>query len=158
MSSLSEDETKTKYETKTVTRYERPTPSAPYDYDDNSNTSHNISCIEQNGLMEQTRKLLEIPDPDNNEGLLEQTRQILESPEEKKKSYFDNNESDEEDDDPEKTVEPVEDDDYQRPAKLDLVVGFLRFSNFLSCSTSVFAVILSILFPLRCCSNIKFQK
>ena len=28
MSSLSEDETKTKYETKTVTRYERPTPSA----------------------------------------------------------------------------------------------------------------------------------
>ena len=108
--------------------------------------------------MEQTRKLLEIPDPDNNEGLLEQTRKILESPEEKKKSYFDNNESDEEDDDPEKTVEPVEDDDYQRPAKLDLVVGFLRFSNFLSCSTSVFAVTLSILFPLRCCSNIKFQK
>ena len=40
-------------------------------------------------------------------------------------------------------------DDIQRPAKLDLIIGFLRLFNFLSVSTSIFAVIISILFPIQ---------
>lgn len=40
-------------------------------------------------------------------------------------------------------------EDFQRPAKLDLIVGFLRCFNFLSCATSVFAVILSLLYSLE---------
>ena len=39
-------------------------------------------------------------------------------------------------------------EDFQRPSKLDLIVGFLRFSNFLSCSTAVFGVAFSILYSL----------
>ena len=40
-----------------------------------------------------------------------------------------------------------ESNDFQKPAKLDLIVGFLRLLNFLSCCTSVFAVVISILYP-----------
>ena len=40
-------------------------------------------------------------------------------------------------------------EDFQRPAKLELIVGFLRCFNFLSCATSVFAVILSLLYSLE---------
>ena len=59
------------------------------------------------------------------------------------------NDSDDDDDNTDKTVNPpADDDDYQRPAKLDLIVGFLRLFNFVSCCTSVFAVILSILYPM----------
>ena len=72
--------------------------------------------------------------------------------------------------DDDKTVPAAADHDYQRPAKLDLVVGFLRsyctvqyctvlyctvlqvgflrLFNFLSCCTSVFAVTLSLLFSV----------
>ena len=39
-------------------------------------------------------------------------------------------------------------EDYKKPDKLDLIVGFLRLFNFVSCCTSVFAVVLSILYPL----------
>ena len=47
----------------------------------------------------------------------------------------------------EKTVIYCSDkEDIQRPAKLDLVIGFFRLFNFLSVSTSVFIVIVSILF------------
>ena len=55
---------------------------------------------------------------------------------------------DQEDDNTDKTVDPPADDDYQRPAKLDLVVGFLRLFNFVSCCTSVFAVVISIFYPV----------
>ena len=40
-------------------------------------------------------------------------------------------------------------DDIQRPDKLDLVIGFLRLFNFLSVSTSVYIVIVSILFSIQ---------
>merc|ERR1719412_677683 len=53
------------------------------------------------------------------------------------------------DDDPDMTVDwNADEDDFQRPAKLDLVVGFIRLFSFISVCTSVFAVILSILFPI----------
>ena len=53
------------------------------------------------------------------------------------------------DDDPDMTVDwNADEDDFQRPAKLDLIVGFLRLFSFISVCTSVFAVILSILFPI----------
>ena len=55
----------------------------------------------------------------------------------------------EDDDDPDMTVDwNADEDDFQRPAKLDLIVGFLRLFSFISVCTSVFAVILSILFPI----------
>ena len=54
------------------------------------------------------------------------------------------------DDDPDQTVDWLADqEDFQRPAKLDLIVGFIRLFSFISVCTSVFAVILSILFPIQ---------
>lgn len=58
------------------------------------------------------------------------------------------NDDDKEDENTDKTVDPPEDDDFQRPAKLDLLVGFLRLFNFVSCCTSVFAVVISIFYPV----------
>jgi hypothetical protein len=53
-------------------------------------------------------------------------------------------------DDPDQTVDwNADDEDFQRPAKLELIVGFLRFFCFLSVCTSVFAVLISILFPIQ---------
>ena len=43
----------------------------------------------------------------------------------------------------------VEDDDYQRPAKLDLVVGFLRLLNFMSACGAIFGIVLSMYAQLR---------
>ena len=60
--------------------------------------------------------------------------------------YDSDGESDDSDDD--RTVLPPADHDYQRPDKLDLLVGFLRLFNFVSCCTSVFAVTLSLLFSV----------
>ena len=40
-------------------------------------------------------------------------------------------------------------EDYKKPDKLDLIVGFLRLFNFVSCCTSVFAVVLSIQYIWR---------
>ena len=59
-------------------------------------------------------------------------------------------EEEEEENDDDKIVDQKYGDaeDFQRPAKLDLIVGFLRCFNFLSCSTSVFAVTLSLLYSL----------
>ena len=37
--------------------------------------------------------------------------------------------------------------DFQKPAKLYLIIGFLGLLNFLSCCTSVFAVVISIFYP-----------
>ena len=60
---------------------------------------------------------------------------------------------DDEDDYYEKTVDKKkkygDDEDFQRPAKLELIVGFLRCFNFLSCATSVFSVALSLFFTLE---------
>ena len=63
---------------------------------------------------------------------------------------YDSDLEDSEDSDDDKTVDAKYGDkeDFQRPSKLDLIVGFLRFSNFLSCSTAVFGVIYSILYSL----------
>lgn len=47
-----------------------------------------------------------------------------------------------------RTVEVKKDDDFQRPAKLDLLVGILRLVNFLSACTSVFGIVVSLYFPL----------
>ena len=47
-----------------------------------------------------------------------------------------------------KTVNAPNDGDYQRPAKLDLIVGFLRLFNFLSSVTAVFGIVVSIHIPL----------
>ena len=50
----------------------------------------------------------------------------------------------------EKTVYYCSDkDDIQRPAKLDMVIGFLRLFDFHSVSTSVLIVIVSILFSIQ---------
>ena len=58
----------------------------------------------------------------------------------------------EDSDDPDQVVNRdwlADEDDFQRPAKLELIVGFLRLFSFISVCTSVFAVILSILFPIQ---------
>ena len=52
--------------------------------------------------------------------------------------------------DPEQTHHfNVENQDYQRPAKLDLFVGFLRLFSFISVCTSVFSAITSSLFLIQ---------
>ncbi|XP_023340051.1 uncharacterized protein LOC111710221 [Eurytemora carolleeae] len=54
----------------------------------------------------------------------------------------------EEENDKEEILLKVDHDDYQRPAKLDLIVGFLRFLNYLSSCTAIFGICLSLYFPL----------
>ena len=62
------------------------------------------------------------------------------------------------DDDPDQTVDWLADkDDFQRPAKLDLIVGFLRLLCFLSVCTSVFGVVISVLFPIQQTENLKLK-
>ena len=54
------------------------------------------------------------------------------------------------DDDPDETVDWLADkEDFQRPAKIEILVGFLRLVCFLSVCTSVFGVVVSILFPIQ---------
>ena len=54
------------------------------------------------------------------------------------------------DDDPDETVDWLADkEDFQRPAKLEILVGFLRLVCFISVCTSVFGVVVSILFPIQ---------
>jgi len=102
--------------------------------------THNINA--QLKLMEQSKLILDIKDP-YKDGL--RMRKDVGAGE----LQTNDSDSDGDDDDTDRTVDPPEeDDDYQRPAKLDLIVGFLRLFNFISCCTSVFAVVLSILFPL----------
>ena len=65
-------------------------------------------------------------------------------------TYDSDEEEDEDDNDDDKIIEKKYGDaeDFQRPSRLDLIVGFLRCFNFLSCATSVFAVTLSLLYSL----------
>ena len=96
-------------------------------------------------MSDQSPVLLSPPDYTSSEGLrlrkVEGTAGSLES--------YDSDQEDSEDSD-DKTVDVKYGDkeDFQRPSKLDLIVGFLRFSNFLSCSTAVFGVAYSILYSL----------
>ena len=54
------------------------------------------------------------------------------------------------DDYPDETVNWLADkEDFQRPAKIEILVGFLRLVCFLSVCTSVFGVVVSILFPIQ---------
>ena len=60
------------------------------------------------------------------------------------------------DDDPDQTVDWLADEeDFQRPAKLELVVGFLRLLCFLSVCTSVFGVVVSVLFWIQQTEKLK---
>ena len=130
-------------EEEVIERYEK-TPSAPeQDVVPNGVLKQN-SFNENAKLMEQSRKLLDFKE-NNPDGLRQRNKTVG-----KLVPNNSDQDSDENDDnsDNDKTVDAPEDDDYQRPAKLDLIVGFLRLFNFISCSTSIFAVTLSILFSL----------
>ena len=60
------------------------------------------------------------------------------------------------DDDPDQTVDWLADEeDFQKPAKLELVVGFLRLLCFLSVCTSVFGVVVSVLFWIQQTEKLK---
>ena len=62
------------------------------------------------------------------------------------------------DNDQVQTVEWLADkEDFERPAKLELVVGFLRLLCFLSVCTSVFGVIISILFPIQQAQSLNIE-
>ena len=97
-------------------------------------------------MVDQSQALLGLPDYTRSEGLRlrkgEGAGGALES--------YDSDLEDSEDSDDDKTVDAKYGDkeDFQRPSKLDLIVGFLRFSNFLSCSTAVFGVAYSIFYSL----------
>ena len=139
MYSLSEEDIIEKYE---------KTPSAPIPEMDVTNISEN-SPVKQNGynenvrMMEQSRHLLDFREP-YRDGLKMRRGNTKEAG-----ALVHHDSDDDSDSDTDKTVNPhFDDDDYQRPAKLDLIVGFLRLFNFISCCTSVFAVILSFLFSI----------
>ena len=97
-------------------------------------------------MVEKSPALLAPPDYTRSEGLRlrkgEGTAGSLES--------YDSDQEEDSDETDDKTVDAKYGDteDFQRPSKLDLIVGFLRFSNFLSCSTAVFGVAFSILYSL----------
>ena len=97
-------------------------------------------------MVEKSPALLAPPDYTRSEGLRlrkgEGTSGSLES--------YDSDQEEDSDETDDKTVDAKYGDteDFQRPSKLDLIVGFLRFSNFLSCSTAVFGVAFSILYSL----------
>ena len=97
-------------------------------------------------MVDQSQALLGLPDYTRSEGLRlrkgEGAGGALES--------YDSDQEDSEDTEDDKTVDAKYGDkeDFQRPSKLDLIVGFLRFSNFLSCSTAVFGVTYSIFYSL----------
>ena len=62
------------------------------------------------------------------------------------------------DNDQVQTVEWLADkEDFERPAKLELVVGFLRLLCFLSVCTSVFGVIISILFLIQQAQSLNIE-
>ena len=63
--------------------------------------------------------------------------------------HYDSDEEDNSDsDDRTMDIKYGDKEDFQRPSKLDLIVGFLRLFNFLSCATAVFGVTFSILYSL----------
>ena len=136
MCSLSEEEIFEKYE-KTPTA---PIPEGNENNIKNGPTSQN-NYNERAKIMEQTKRLLDFSDPHRDGVKLRKSQDYG-------KIEPNHSDSDDSDDDTDKTVCEKIDDDYQRPAKLDLIVGFLRFFNFISCCTSVFAVTLSLLFSI----------
>ena len=136
MCSLSEEEIFEKYE-KTPTA---PIPEGNEDNIKNGPKSQN-NYNERAKIMEQTKRLLDFSDPHRDGVKLRKSQDYG-------KIEPNHSDSDDSDDDTDKTVCEKIDDDYQRPAKLDLIVGFLRFFNFISCCTSVFAVTLSLLFSI----------
>ena len=95
-------------------------------------------------MLEQSSHLLGLPDYTSSQGLRRRKGDEAAGDLE----YHDSDQ--EESEDPDITLDPKygDKDDFQRPSKLDLIVGFLRFFNFLSCSTAVFGVIYSILYSL----------
>ena len=124
-------------------KYEKVQLDQPAEIEDK--TGENIS----NGavkMVDQSPALLGLPDYNRSEGLrlrkIEGGGGALES--------YDSDQEDSDDSEDDKTVDAKYGDkeDFQRPSKLDLIVGFLRFSNFLSCSTAVFGVAYSILYSL----------
>ena len=94
-------------------------------------------------MIDQSQALLGLPDYTRSEGL---RLRKGEGPGGALESY----DSDLEDGVDDKTVEAKYGDkeDFQRPSKLDLLVGFLRFSNFLSGATAVFGLAYSIFYSL----------
>ena len=130
MNSLTEEEILEKYEKI------RHNPSAGQTH--NGNTSNGNGAVK---MLDQSRTLLGFPDT---EGL--RMRKIDGGSLE----HYDSD-GDSEGDSDDKTVDVKYGDkeDFQRPSKLDLIVGFLRFSNFLSCATAVFGVTFSILYSLN---------
>ena len=96
--------------------------------------------------LDQAGAFLRLPDCTRSEGIrlrkTEGAGGALES--------YDSDQEDSEDSEDDKTVDAKYGDkeDFQRPSKLDLIVGFLRFSNFLSCATAVSGVAVSIFYSL----------
>ena len=97
-------------------------------------------------MLEQSRALLGYPNSPTSEGL-----RLRKSEEAGALENYDSDqeeEGDRESDDRTVDVKYGDKEDFQRPSNLDLVVGFLRFFNFLSCATAVFGVTFSILYSL----------
>ena len=92
-------------------------------------------------MLDQSRTLLGFP---NTEGL--RLRKIDGGSVE---HYDSDGDSEGEGDDRTVDVKYGDKEDFQRPSRLDLIVGFLRFFNFLSCATAVFGVTFSILYSLN---------
>ena len=130
MCSLTEDEVRDRYEKTPSAPTAEESPGKMRDYQDDGDK-----------MMDQTRRLLF--DKPHSDGLRHRKSDVTAGD---IAHYDSDGESDDSDDD--RTVLPPADHDYQRPDKLDLLVGFLRLFNFVSCCTSVFAVTLSLLFSV----------
>ena len=130
MCSLTEDEVRDRYE---------KTPSAPI-AEESPRKMKEYQEDDGDKMMDQSRRLLF--DKPHSDGL----RLRKNAPAGDIAHHYSDDDSDDSDDD--RTVLPPADHDYQRPDKLDLLVGFLRLFNFVSCCTSVFAVTLSLLFSV----------
>ena len=132
MCSLTEDEVRDRYEKTPSAPKAEESPGKVRDYQEDDGDSLK--------MMDQSRRLLF--DKPHSDGL----RLRKSGPAGDIAHYDSDDDSDDSDDD--RTVLPPADHDYQRPDKLDLLVGFLRLFNFVSCCTSVFAVTLSLLFSV----------
>ena len=131
MCSLTEEEVRDRYEKTPSAPIAELTPGKVKDYHEDDGDSYK--------MMDQSRRLLF--DKSSRDGL-----KLRKSVNAGDIAHHDSDDSDDSDDD--RTVPPPADHDYQRPDKLDLLVGFLRLFNFISCCTSVFAVTLSLLFSI----------
>ena len=123
MCSLTEDEVRDRYEKTPSAPIPEESPGKMKEYQDDGGK-----------MMDQTRRLLF--DKPHSDGLRLRKSDITAGD----IAHYDS--------DDDRTVLPPADHDYQRPDKLDLLVGLLRLFNFVSCCTSVFAVTLSLLFSV----------